>query len=166
MSSAHTTEPIRAAFAKQADWCRALGSPFTAMLCEAIERSLDPGTATGRRILDWQGEPVADALALRLTGALHALVRRGRLPGLASLYPPNPPPEAATLDEAVAVALADADGDLLPWLDSAPQTNEVARSGVLYAGLLVAAAGTGLPLALRELGASAGAQPAARPLCL
>jgi hypothetical protein len=42
------------------------------------------------------------------------------------------------------------------FLDSAPQTNEVMRSGPLAAGLLVVAAGTGLPLSLLELGASAG----------
>ena len=37
---------------------------------------------------------------------------------------------------------------LLRWLDSPPQTNEVARSAVLMCGFLTIAAETGLPLAL------------------
>jgi hypothetical protein len=48
------------------------------------------------------------------------------------------------------------DEALGPWLDSAPQTNEVGRSAVLMSGLLVIAARFGLPLRLYELGASAG----------
>ncbi|MFQ5624117.1 MAG: DUF2332 family protein [Paracoccaceae bacterium] len=41
-------------------------------------------------------------------------------------------------------------------ISSPPQTNEVARSGVLYPGLRVVAAETGAPLALFEVGASGG----------
>jgi hypothetical protein len=52
--------------------------------------------------------------------------------------------------------LREAEAELLPWLDLPPQTNEVARSAVLTAGLAVVAAETGLPLSLYELGASAG----------
>ena len=147
---------IRDAFVKQAEWGDALGSPFIAMLCRIIAERLDSSVDTGKRILDWPGDPLADAVPLRLLGGLHALVRRGRLPGLASLYPPNAAPDLETLAEAVGVAIADADADLLPWLESAPQTNEVGRSAVLYAGLLTIAGETGLPLRLFELGASAG----------
>jgi hypothetical protein len=46
--------------------------------------------------------------------------------------------------------------DLPAWLDLPPQTNEVGRSALLYAGLLVAARALGRPLHLLELGASAG----------
>ena len=75
-----TEAAVREAFAKQAGWCRQLGSPFTALLCESLRDRLDRTTATGARVLDWSGDAVMDALPLRLTGALHALVRRGRLP--------------------------------------------------------------------------------------
>lgn len=149
-------DAIRAAFRKQAEWGVKLHSPFVALVCDILAETLDDSTATGRRVLGWEGDPLIDALALRLLGGLHALVRRGRLPGLASMYPPAPMPEVATLTEALRVALADADGELLTWLDSAPQTNEVGRSALLYAGLLVLAAETGLPFRLFELGASAG----------
>ncbi len=42
------------------------------------------------------------------------------------------------------------------FLSSAPQTNEVGRSGVLVGGFLQIAKETGLPLRLLEIGASAG----------
>jgi hypothetical protein len=45
---------------------------------------------------------------------------------------------------------------LLPWLDGAPQTNEVGRSAVLMAGLLAVAERFPGPMELLELGASAG----------
>ena len=53
------------------------------------------------------------------------------------LYPPAPLPDEEALGRALAPVLAD--DALLPWLDSAPQTNEVGRSAVLMAGLLVVA---------------------------
>ena len=149
-----SAETVRAAFAWQADWAARHDAPFTAALCRAIERSLDAATPLGSAVLGWPGDPLADALALRLTGGLHALVRAGALPELAALYPPQPMPGAAALDSAVAVALADP--RLLPWLDSPPQTNEVGRAALLYPGLMAVAAATGLPLRLFELGASAG----------
>lgn len=116
-----------------------------------------PGT-TAAAIRAWPGDPMRDALVLRLAGGLHALVRCGRAPGLAALYPPAALPDAETLGAAIAAVFADPalDTALRPWLDSAPQTNEVARSGVLMPGMMVIAAATGLPLRLFELGPSAG----------
>lgn len=146
---------VRAAFRQQAGWCRELGSPLTAMVCDLAAERLGRTTALGQRILGWPAQPGAgaDALALRLAGGLHALARHGH-PGLAPCYPPHPLPEAAAMWDAMRAALADP--ALAPWLDRVPQTNEVARSAALMAGLLVIAAETGLPLALHELGASAG----------
>ena len=147
---------VRAAFAQQAAYCVQLDSPFTALLCTLLGERLGRSTALGRRILDWPGNsaPFGDALALRLCGGLHFLVRSGRAPGLAALYPPAPLPEADALWQALLPVLEDE--ALGPWLDSAPQTNEVGRSAVLMSGLLVVAARFGLPLRLYELGASAG----------
>ena len=149
---------VREAFRTQAGWCETLGSPLTSRLCAVLAERLGRDTALGRRLLDWPGEPDAlhDSVPLRIAGGLHALVRRGRLPGLASLYPPHPPPSPDALWAGVAAALAEAEQDLAPWLDLPPQTNEVARSAVLMSGYLAVAAATGLPLALLELGASAG----------
>ena len=147
---------VRAAFAKQAHYCTQLAAPFTALLCSLAAERLDRSTTAGRRILDWPGNaaPFGDAVALRLCGGLHFLARAGAVPELAALYPPAPLPEPDRLWRTVLPVLDDS--ALGPWLDSAPQTNEVGRSAVLIAGLLVVAARFGLPLRLYELGASAG----------
>ncbi|HVQ07269.1 MAG TPA: DUF2332 family protein [Allosphingosinicella sp.] len=151
-----TEDKVRASFLEQAFWCGRLGSLFTARLCETLGPRLDRRSAVGRRALDWPGDPraLADALALRLCAGLHFMVREGRAPGLAPLYPPAPLPSEAALWAKVAPLLDDK--RLESWLDSAPQTNEVGRSAVLMSGLLVVAARFGLPLRLYELGASAG----------
>ena len=147
---------VRAAFAQQALYCTQLAAPFTALLCALLGERLDRSTQIGRRVLDWPGNsaPLGDALALRLCGGLHFLVRSGAAPDLASLYPPAPLPDGDTLWRAL-LPILDHDA-LAPWLDGAPQTNEVGRSAVLMSGLLVIAARFGLPLRLHELGASAG----------
>jgi hypothetical protein len=153
-----TEERVRAAFADQAGWAEKLGSPFMARLTSLLAKRLDRSSETGRRVLDWPGPPDAgaDNVPLRLCGGLHALVRSGRLPALAAFYPPNPLGDEEGLAAAVETALREADEELLPWLDSAPQTNEVGRSAVLMAGLLAIADRFPLPMATFELGASAG----------
>jgi hypothetical protein len=129
-----------------------------ARLCDLLGRLLDRRSATGERILSWPGDPSpsADVLPLRLCGGLHALVRAGRLPELALLYPPNPLAANELLGPALAKAIHEADDELGPWLDLPPQTNEVGRSAVLMAGLMTIAADTKFPLRLFELGSSAG----------
>ncbi|KPF63313.1 hypothetical protein IP88_14055 [alpha proteobacterium AAP81b] len=152
------TGAVAAAFAKQADFCRRFAAPFTARTCEAAAVALDEGSAMGRRVQAWPGEAFADALMMRVTGGFHWLVRAGEAPELAPLYPPAVLPEVGALAAAINALLADRarDAFLAAWLDSPPQTNEVARSGVLYPGMMAIAAATGLPLRLFELGASAG----------
>ncbi len=151
-------DAIRAAFRNQADWCRTGGAPFMAVLCDALAAVFDETSATGRAVLGWPGVPHRDALMMRVTGGLNALVRAGNAPAIAPLYPPAAVPDAETMQAALRLALADPafDAALLPWLDGPPQTNEVGRSGVLMPGLMAIAATTGFPLRLFELGASAG----------
>ncbi len=149
---------IAAAFAAQAGFCRQFAAPFTGAMVAAAAAAVDDSSAMGRRLIAWPGDPHADALMMRVTGAFHALVRAGRAPALAPLYPPAPCPEPAVLVAAIRAVLADPESDafLAAWLDSPPQTNEVARSGVLMPGLMVIADACRLPLRLFELGASAG----------
>lgn len=147
---------LRAAFREQGEWCAAMGSPFTALVCDTVAERIGASSAIGRRLLAWPGDPRgwADGVPLRLCGGLHAMVRAGQAPALAACYPPNPPPDADTLWAAIRPLLDDSRLDV--WLDRTPQTNEVGRGAALMAGLLVAAAETRLPIALFELGASAG----------
>lgn len=150
--------PVAAAFAGQADFCRSFAARLTAAVCDAAVLALDSHSATGRAVIGWPGEAVADALMMRFTGGCNALVRAGQAPELARLYPPAALPSVAMLAEALRAVLADPvrDAALCGWLDSPPQTNEVARSAVLMPGLMVIAAATGLPLRLFEPGCSAG----------
>ena len=142
-------------FADQAVACETLGSPFTATLCRLLAARLDVSTRFGRRILEWPTDPYADNIALRATGALHALARSGWEPGLQSVYPPNAATEH-TLWVAIADALGHHDNFLADRLSSAPQTNEVARSGLILGVMLHVASLTRLPLEIFEIGASAG----------
>ncbi len=149
-------ETVREGFREQARWCERLGSPFTARLCAVLAETLDPANQIGARVLAWPGDPMGDALALRLCGGLLALVRARQAARLGAIYPPAPPPSDEALRAAVAQTLAEQAAQLDPWLDGAPQTNEVGRSAALMSGLLVLADRFALPLRLFELGASAG----------
>ena len=142
-------------FLQQAEWCERLGSPFTAFACRVLYERLDERSAFGSRVLNWPGEAQADAVALRSCGALNFFARSG-LEALAPLYPPHPQPSAGEYWRGVSAAIDEIDEPLTRFLDSAPQTNEVARSALLLPGYLEIAAITGRPLEIRELGASAG----------
>jgi hypothetical protein len=148
---------VREAFAEQAVTCEGMGSPFTARLCRLVAARLEPGGSVADRILGWPGDPRgrADALPLRLAGALHGLVLDGSDPGLAAVYPPNDPIDDALWSAVIAGFEAHATA-ILARLDGPPQTNEPMRSAALGPGFLTVAARTGLPLVTSELGASAG----------
>jgi hypothetical protein len=148
---------VRSHFRKQAAACARLGSPFMARLLEVAAERLDRAGAVGRMVLSWPGDPVADALALRLAGGLHALVLSGAAPELAAVYPGGARAgDPAALWPEVAQALETHADYLGRFLEQPPQTNEVARGAVLLGGFLTVAAETGLPLRLLEIGASAG----------
>lgn len=149
------TDKILKQLADQALICERLGSPFTARVLRLLAAHLDDTTRFGARVRAWPGDPYGDNLALRAAGALHALARSGNVPSLTAVYPPG----EATDDEvwrAIAAVLAPHAEFLDRWLDSAPQTNEVARSGLLLGAMLTIAERTGLPLEIYEIGASAG----------
>jgi hypothetical protein len=147
---------VRAAFAEQAGWCRGLGSPLTAMVCDLLAEREWPEGEVARRLISWPGDPrpSGDAVPLRLCGGLNAGVRGGSLPALATCYPPNVLPHAERLGDAIDEAMVSP--GLAEWLDRPPQTNEVGRSNALFAGVLAFARRFPLPVALFELGASAG----------
>jgi hypothetical protein len=153
-----TEAAVRQSFVRQAGWCHKLGSPFTALLMEVLAARLDTTTEVGCRILTWTGDtgPAGDIVPLRLAGALHALVLRGASPALAALYPPHPLPTADVLWPALSRVLETQQDAIQPFLDNAPQTNEVGRAGPLMVGLMTIAREARLPIALYEVGASAG----------
>ncbi len=153
MSSPHH---VIASFRDQADYCRALGSPFTGLVldlaAEALDAPTDSAASWSAPILTWSGDPRADALPLRLAGALHRAVLTGGDAELAACYAAGRI-TAAELDSALTRHAA----LLAQYLQSPPQTNDPQRSAVLLGGFLkVAQLCPGLPLQTCEIGASAG----------
>jgi hypothetical protein len=143
------------AFAKQIGWCDGLGSPFTARLLRILRDDIAAAGASAGLARGWPGDPVADALALRVAAALHALALTEAAPALAACYPPGDVP-IERLRPVVLDAVREHQSAIRAFLVSPPQTNEVGRSGVLVGGFLQIAGDTGLPLRLLEIGASAG----------
>jgi len=149
-------EAVREGFERQARACSELGSPFTARLCLIAIEKLDPSSPIGALINGWSEERVvADALALRFCGALHALKRQGFAP-LVEVYPPQQPSDHILWD-AVQRAIDEKADFIAERMRFAPQTNEVRRSAALFPAFSeIAARFPGKPLVLSEIGASAG----------
>ena len=142
------------AWSRQIAWCDGNGSPFTARVLEAAWADRERGGALASLLPGWSGDAGADAVPLRVAGALHALALSGRDETLAALYPPRREP--GDIASAVATAMAQHREVVGDYLAVAPQTNEIGRSAALLPGFAVIAQATGLPLSTFEIGASAG----------
>jgi hypothetical protein len=144
------------------------------MLDAQSKYSVDAGCPTYAAILDGciadvrAGGPVCDLLqlwdrkaesvfALRLLGALHRLALDGKAPALAKFFLTTGgiqnPAQVWPVARETFVQHRDY---VIAYTQSPPQTNEVARSAVLWGGFLAVAAQFPYPLRLREIGASAG----------
>jgi len=146
---------IRTAFANQVLYCRANDAPITARVVAALGALIDaPRTEFARRIADWKGAPLADALPLRAAGGIHALHLSGTADELAPIYA-----DAEDINDAaiVAGAVHRHEAALLPWLNGPPQTNEAGRSSNFIAAMLWLA-DRGLPprFDCLEIGSSGG----------
>lgn len=147
---------VGAAFANQVAYCLNNGAPITARVVAAVAAVLESG-ASGDfldRVRGWQGAPMADALALRVAGALHALHLAGTAPQLAPIYAGK----SDVVDVAIiADVIAQHESSLLPWLDGPPQTNEAGRSSNYIAAMLwLTKQGLAPHFDCIEIGSSAG----------
>jgi hypothetical protein len=147
---------VAAAFDNQVAYCKASGANVTARICAAVRDLIERGEggALLEAVRNWQGAPLADALPLRVAGGLHALHLKGAEPALKAIYEGQEGVDAAAI---VAQAIRNHEAELLPWLDSPPQTNEAGRSANFIAVMLWLA-GKGLPPRFEclEIGSSAG----------
>jgi hypothetical protein len=139
----------------QAAWCNALGSPLYAWLLERAAEDAREGGPVWAVLGDRRSSGVADPL--RLLGSIHRLVLEGRAPKLARFYPSA----GGTADDgdpwpAFRSVLEEQGDAVRRGLQRPVQTNEVGRSVALLGGFLLVARETGRPLALAEIGASAG----------
>lgn len=141
----------------QAHFSGEFGSPLYGELLRRCADDVEQGGPLARLLDGWRGAPMADALPMRILGAVHRLVLDGAAPALAAFYPTvgGAPrwPEAWTAFRALLASHATV---IRPELDRQVQTNEVRRSAALLGGFLTVAAATGLPLRLLEIGCSAG----------
>lgn len=143
-------------FNEQAAFCEIYGSPFTGQLIRRFADDLERGGPVAALVADWPTNPRADALSLRLAGALHAAAL-SRDPALAALYPPAQPNWRMDDIWPVARAFLARERDwVAEFIQSAPQTNEVRRSIALLAAFLAFAKTWSGPIDMLELGASAG----------
>ncbi|MGZ9810335.1 DUF2332 domain-containing protein [Pseudoroseicyclus sp. H15] len=152
--SAAPSARLREAFEFQAKSCENLGSPFMARLCTALPGLL-PETLI-ERLESFEGDlsPSGHSVPLRVCGALHALRLQNRA-GLAAIYPPHEPADAA-FEAGISSALRDEADFIHEFIHSPPQTNEVRRSVALLPAVAWLASRRALPFTLSELGASAG----------
>lgn len=139
----------------QAEHCRRNGAPVTARIVEAQLALMASDTMCGKRIVEWPGLPLEDAMPLRLAGGFHNLLLTGAESRLLPVYNGHIT-EQSDVDSIVVAVTTDHDQRLLPWLDGPPQTNEAGRSASFMAGLLWLADKTGPRFELNEIGASAG----------
>lgn len=145
------------AFRRQIDWCETLGSPFTANVLRILLADLLAGGVVADMVGTWPGDPEADALPLRLTGALHALVLGHHSAALAACYPGGEHAGDGTrLAAAIGSVLKEMPAHFADYLAWPPQTNETLRSAALLGGFTTIAAETGRALRVLEIGASAG----------
>ena len=144
-------------FRETAPICAEYGSPFTGRLIECFARDFEAGGPVAALLGGWAGNPLADGVAVRLAGALHAAVLTGRAPALAAEYPA----QRADWDMAAVWPLAREflereQAWVARFISSPPQTNETRRAIALLAGFLSVAAAQPGPIDTLELGASAG----------
>ena len=140
----------------QARHAEEAGAPGTAQVIRALLALEDSNAATARRIFAWQGLSLRDAMPLRIAAGLHNLLLTGEEPRLDDVYAGRMP-DQGQVNTLVREIVETHDFQLMPWLDSPPQTNEAGRSASFAAALLWLAYGRTRPqFEFLEIGASAG----------
>jgi hypothetical protein len=115
----------------------------------------------GGPVWDWlephASEPFDKVYVLRLLGALHRMALGGDDAELVAHFPSTGGDgDAAATYRVIERLLADPPPVMADMMTRPPQTNEVGRSIGLASGLLVIADALRMPIALREIGSSAG----------
>lgn len=144
-------------FREQVFYCDTFGSPFTARLIECFAADFQAGGPIAELVGAWPTSPRADAVALRLAGALHAAVLVHKDPALAAAYPSAR--DDWRIEEVWPLArdfLAREPAWAAEFIRSPPQTNETRRSIALLAGFFAFSERYPGAVDVLEIGASAG----------
>jgi hypothetical protein len=139
----------------QADHAEKNSAPCTGRLIRGFLPLLGTDLATGKRMRDWPGLSLEDAMPLRLAGGFHNLHLTGADKRLGPIYS-GEIIDQVEVEAIVAAVARDHDARLLGWFDSPPQTNEAGRSAGIMAQLLWLSERLGPRFELNELGGSAG----------
>jgi hypothetical protein len=130
-------------------------APCTGRVVAALRAAVKTDTEVARRINNWPGLKIQDAMPLRITGGIHHLYLTGDAPELEPVYS-GELTDQAKIDAIVTRLVEKFDARLAPWLDGPPQTNEAGRSASIMAGLSWLSQRLGSRFELNEIGASAG----------
>ncbi len=144
-------------FEVQARSCTRDGSPLYGALIERVGEDYAGGGIVADLFEGWEGNPILQAVVMRLMGAVHHLVLEGKAPDLARHYPSaGGKPQHPEVEDLFIATLHEHRDFVAERLRLGVQTNEVRRSAALLGGFLSVAADTQLPLRVLEIGASAG----------
>ena len=146
---------VRQAIGWQADHAAKAAAPCTSRVVRAQLAVLDTNTELARRMKEWPGLSLEDAMPLRVAAGFHWLCLTGADRRLERVYS-GVLSDQATIDELVAAIAVEWDAKLVPWLAHPPQTNEAGRSASFMAALLWLSPRLGPRFELNEIGASAG----------
>jgi hypothetical protein len=141
----------------QARACQVMGSPLYAHLLTPAAQDVLADGALAELLVPRARPGRGDAAGLRLMAAVHRLVLTRRAPELALHFPSiGGTVDLGTVGATFLTTVREHLADLADDVERPCQTNEVGRAAGLVVGLLEIAGITGLPLALREVGAAAG----------
>lgn len=150
-------ERVLAHFREQAAFCLEYGSPFTSELVARMADDIEAGGPTATLVAGWATNPRADALSLRLAGALHAAALTARDADLTGAYPGLGREWSMAAVWPLARAFLERERAWVhDFIRSPPQTNETRRSIALLLGFLSFARTWDGPVDILEIGASAG----------
>jgi hypothetical protein len=144
-------------FRLQSRFCGEFGSSFTQQLLARAADDIEIGGIVANLTANWSGHPRADAVSLRVAGALHAAALTVRDAALAVAYPH--PKTGWSMDRVWPLAvkfLTREEAWVRDFMRSPPQTNETARSTGLACAFMWLAERMPQPFHMLELGASAG----------
>lgn len=136
--------------------CEHVGSTLYARILDGIAADHDAGGVTVDVFAPWVANATADAIPLRLLGAVHRIVLRGDAPELGAFYPSVGGTDDGDPVPAFLATVAAHRLEIDAGMARNVQTNEAGRACSLLGGFHQAAATSGLPLRLLEVGASAG----------
>ena len=151
-------DKILSAFTSQQQASELLGSPLTAAIVGFCRDDFAAAGPVADLVRGWQGDPLNDNVPLRLAGFVHFLALGGD--AIARFFLSCGGTFSAQDEESLRADLhklffkhRDA---ARAFLRRTPQTNETGRAALMLLGFSEVAKRTGLPLRLREMGASAG----------